>query len=145
MSFRNYNFQIPRKSNRNHKMGHPACHVNGDQSHFKICISDWALKAYVSEEILNWHSLSLSADLCINFYCLSRLRQASQRKMIQSSALRIRLKEGFCIQFFRPRTRPKTFLKFFALEYPDSKAKHCKSVLGLLRYKISPYDLGLDF
>ena len=28
------------------------------------------LKAYVSEEILNWHclSLSLNADLCIHFY-----------------------------------------------------------------------------
>ena len=49
------------------------------------------LKAYVSEEILNWHSLSLSTDLCIHFYCLSQLRQASQRKMIQSSALRLRL------------------------------------------------------
>ena len=51
------------------------------------------LKAYVSEEILNWHclSLSLNADLCIHFYCLSRLRQASHRKMIQSSALRLRL------------------------------------------------------
>ena len=37
-------------------------------------------KAYVSENILNWHSLSLSlsADLYIHFYCLSRLRQASQ-------------------------------------------------------------------
>ena len=51
------------------------------------------LKAYVSEEILNWHclSLSLNADLCIHFYWLSRLRQASHRKMIQSSALRLRL------------------------------------------------------
>ena len=25
-------------------------------------------------------------------------------------------KEGFCVQFFRPRTRPKTFLQCFALE-----------------------------
>ena len=51
------------------------------------------LKAGVSEEILNWHchSLSLSPDLCIHFYWLSRLRQASHRKMIQSSALRLRL------------------------------------------------------
>ena len=49
------------------------------------------MKAYVSEEILNWHSLSfcLSANFCIHFYCLSCLRQASQRKMIQSSALRL--------------------------------------------------------
>ena len=54
-----------------------------------------ALKAGVSEEILNWHSLclSLSADLCIHFYCLSRLMQASQRKMIQSLALIIRLRQ----------------------------------------------------
>ena len=35
--------------------------------------------------------LSLNADLCIHSYWLSRLRQASHRKMIQSSALRIRL------------------------------------------------------
>ena len=34
--------------------------------------------------------LSLSADLCIHSYWLSRLRQASQGKMIQSSALRLR-------------------------------------------------------
>ena len=47
------------------------------------------LKANVSQEILNWHSLrhSHSADICIHFYCLSWLRQARQRKMIQSSAL----------------------------------------------------------
>ena len=51
------------------------------------------LKAYVSEEILNSlsHSLSLSADLCIHFYWLSWLRQASHRKRIQSAALRLRL------------------------------------------------------
>ena len=34
---------------------------------------------------------SLSADLCIHSYWLNRLRQASHRKMIQSSALRLRL------------------------------------------------------
>ena len=33
---------------------------------------------------------SLSADLCIYSYWLSRLRQASHRKMIQSSALRLK-------------------------------------------------------
>ena len=50
------------------------------------------LKAYVSREIWNWHCLSLNADLCIHFYWLSnKLRQASHRKMIQSSALRLRL------------------------------------------------------
>ena len=38
------------------------------------------LKAYVCEEILNWHCLSLNADLCIHFYWPSRLRQASHRK-----------------------------------------------------------------
>ena len=53
------------------------------------CSIRWELKAYVSEEILNWYrlSLSLSADLCIHFYCLSQLRQAVQRKVIQTSAL----------------------------------------------------------
>ena len=47
------------------------------------------IKAYVSEEILNWHclSLSLNADFCIHFYWLSQLRQANHQKMIQSSAL----------------------------------------------------------
>ena len=49
------------------------------------------LKACMYEEILNWHSLSLNDDLCIIFYWLSRLSQASHRKMIQSSALRQRL------------------------------------------------------
>ena len=49
------------------------------------------LKAYVSEEILNWHCLSLNTDVWILFYWLSRLRQANHRQMIQSSALRLRL------------------------------------------------------
>ena len=53
------------------------------------CLFFSGQKAYVSEKILNWHSLSLSADLCIHFHCLRRLRQASQRKLIQSSALRL--------------------------------------------------------
>ena len=52
-------------------------------------ISCLILKAYASEEILNWHCLSLSpnADLCIHFYWLSQLRQVSHRKTIQGSAL----------------------------------------------------------
>ena len=60
---------------------------------FKNGLASETFKAYVSEEILNWHclSLSLNADLCIHFYWLSRLRQASHRKMIQSSVLRLRL------------------------------------------------------
>ena len=54
-----------------------------------------------------------------------------------------RLKEGFCIQFFRPRTRPRTFLQCFALEQRESKAQHCRNVLGRVlgrktRYKIGP-------
>ena len=63
---------------------HPSCHKS-----FSLKI----VKAYESEEILNWHcfSLSLNANLCIHFYWLSRLRQASHRKIIQSSALRQRL------------------------------------------------------
>ena len=54
----------------------------------------WGLKAYVSEDILNWHCLSpsLNANLCIHFYWLSRLWRASHRKMIQSSAL------GLCLR-----------------------------------------------
>ena len=40
------------------------------------------------------------------------------------------LKEGACILFFRPRTRPKTFLQCFALEKRKCKAKHCRNVLG---------------
>ena len=43
---------------------------------------------------------------------------------------KIFLKEGFCIQFFRPRTHPRTFLQCFALDSRCSKAKHCRNVLG---------------
>ena len=39
-------------------------------------------------------------------------------------------KEGHCILFFRPRTRTKTFLQYFALEQRKYKAKHCRNVLG---------------
>ena len=42
-------------------------------------------------KILKRLSLSLNADLCIHSYWLSRLRQAGHRKMIQSSALRLRI------------------------------------------------------
>ena len=59
---------------------------------FQIDFNGWTktiFKAYVSAKILNWHRLrhSHSADICIHFYCLSWLRQARQRKMIQKSAL----------------------------------------------------------
>ena len=59
----------------------------------KLVKSQHILKAHVSEEILKWPSLScsLSADLCIHFYCLSQLKQARQRKIIHSSALILRL------------------------------------------------------
>ena len=40
------------------------------------------------------------------------------------------LKEGACTLFFRPRTRPKTFLQCFALDQRKCKAKHCRNVLG---------------
>ena len=40
-------------------------------------------------KILKPLSLSLSADLCIHSYWLSQLKQASHRKMIQSSTLRL--------------------------------------------------------
>ena len=43
-------------------------------------------------KILKRLSLSLSAYLCIQFYWLSWLRQASHRKLIQNSALRLRLR-----------------------------------------------------
>ena len=54
-----------------------------------ITLRRTTLKAHVSQKILNWHSLwhSHSAEICILFYCLSWLRQARQRKMIQNSAL----------------------------------------------------------
>ena len=51
---------------------------------------------------------------------------------------------GFVSSFFRPRTRPKTFLKCFSLEQRESKAKHFKNVLGRVlgrkktRYKTPP-------
>jgi hypothetical protein len=31
---------------------------------------------------------------------------------------------------FLPRTRPKTFLQYFALEQREFKAKHCRNILG---------------
>ena len=40
------------------------------------------------------------------------------------------LKDSFCILFFLPRTRPKTFLQCFALEQRKYKAKHCRDILG---------------
>ena len=40
------------------------------------------------------------------------------------------LKEGFCLWFFHPRMRPKTFLQCFVLEQRESKAKLCRNVLG---------------
>ena len=66
---------------------------------FQLQSMQWVwkkLKTYVSDEVFNWHCLSLCliADLCIHFYWLSWLRQASLRKMIQSSALRLRLWPG---------------------------------------------------
>ena len=33
-------------------------------------------------------------------------------------------KDRFCIYFFHPKTRPRTFLQW------ESKAKHCRNVLG---------------
>ena len=37
---------------------------------------------------------------------------------------------GALYPIFRPRTCPKTFLQCFALEQRESKAKHCRNVLG---------------
>ena len=53
------------------------------------------LKANVSQKILNWHNLrhSHSAEICIHFYCLSWMRLARQRKMIQSAALWLCLRQ----------------------------------------------------
>ena len=40
-------------------------------------------------------------------------------------------KGGVLYLVFRPyRTRAKTFLQCFALEQRESKAKHCKNILG---------------
>ena len=44
------------------------------------------------------------------------------------------LKDRICILFFRPRTRPKTFLQCFALYFLCSKAKHCRNVLGRVNH-----------
>ena len=41
-----------------------------------------------------------------------------------------KLKEGFSIQFFVLRQRPRTSLQCFALEHSLYKAKHCRDVLG---------------
>ena len=76
---------------------------------YKVCprLSIWCIKIFFGDfkkqqSVLGlkdwlctyqfWKSLSLShsAELCIHFYCLTRMRQASRRKTIQSSALRLR-------------------------------------------------------
>ena len=54
-----------------------------------------------------------------------------------------KFKGGVLYLVFRPRTRPKTFLQCFSLEQRESKAKHCRNVLGRVlgrktRYKIGP-------
>ena len=71
------------------KIPQPNWHYSGYYKIFQTNYNNCTFKANVSQEILNWHSLrhSHSADICIHFYCLSWLRQARQRKMIQSSAL----------------------------------------------------------
>ena len=40
------------------------------------------------------------------------------------------LKDQFCILFFCPRTRPRTFLNCFALELNVLKTKQLRNVLG---------------
>ena len=56
------------------------------------------------------------------------------------------LKEGACILFFRPRTRPKISLQCFALYFLCSKAKHCRNVLGrVLRRKNKIQKLSFRF
>ena len=58
---------------------------------------------------------------------------SSKRLMFQALFFFIisyRLKDRFCIQFFRPRMRPRTYLQCFALDSHCSKAKHCRNVLG---------------
>ena len=42
----------------------------------------------------------------------------------------IRIQGGVLYLVFCPRTRSKTFLQCFALEQRESKAKHCRNVLG---------------
>ena len=59
-----------------------------------------------------------------------RIDQAQYRVQTIESNRSPLLKEGFFILFFCPRTRPKTFLQCFALEQWESKAKHCRNVLG---------------
>ena len=54
-------------------------------SNFYFFSNDWRTVFF---KILKCLSLSLSAYLCIHFYWLSWLRQASHRKLIQNSALR---------------------------------------------------------
>ena len=44
--------------------------------------------------------------------------------------LNIYLRRGFVSTFFRPKTRPKTFMQCFALAQRESKGKHCRNVLG---------------
>ena len=50
--------------------------------------------------------------------------------LIDSSEQQKSLKDRFCIQFFRPKTCPRTFLQCFALDSCFTKAKHRRDVLG---------------
>ena len=67
-------------------------------------------------------NLSLSADLCIHSYWLSWLRQASHRKLIQNSALRLR----------RFKILTKTVLKFISPLI--SCFKFCLFVVGIWHF-----------
>ena len=68
-------------------------------------------------------SLSLIADLCIHSYWLSWLRQASHRKMIQSSALRLRLWRFKILTcpLLKSVSNAKPSLKQFCLLWQQSK------------------------
>ena len=75
---------------------------------------------------------SMAESACYHFCSYFRifLQGVSVQKDKFKIMITVGFKEGFCIQFFRPRTRPKTFLQCFALEQRESKAKHCRNVLG---------------
>ena len=58
----------------------------------------------------------------------TRLHFATRIKFYEQRFLR--LKEGFSIQFFVLRQRPRTSLQCFALEHSLYKAKHYRDILG---------------
>ena len=86
---------------------------------FTLLYSFSVLKVPSIQE-LSWEKISL---LCLSFSCAKNTVVSYQTKYVCNGGV-------LYLLFCRSRTRPKTFLQCFALEQRESKAKHCRGVLG---------------